>query len=102
MSLIMRWRNGLTVSSVMGMLLLAVKLRTAPHLSVTAPPAPLAAAPSRASGLVLWHGAVVRPRSALGSKADGLRRIPRNLTVDLSVQVHPNRKRRVSALAGRG
>src|SRR6478609_8547300 len=60
MSSIMRRRNGLMASSVMGMLLFEVRLRT-PSSSdrtlqpVIAPPTPLAAAPYRASGLVLWH-----------------------------------------------
>src|SRR5579859_8074976 len=60
MSSIMRRRNGLTASSVMGMLLFWVKVanpssqnRTPRRAIVLAvPPAP---APYRASGLVLWH-----------------------------------------------
>jgi hypothetical protein len=37
MSSIMRRRNGLTASSVMGMLLFEVRLRTAPHLQTGRP-----------------------------------------------------------------
>src|SRR5712691_3278520 len=65
MSSIMRRRNGLIASSVMGMLLSRVKVvdpssqdRTPPCATVLAPPP--AAANYRASGLVLWHEADVR------------------------------------------
>src|SRR6266852_4126512 len=69
MSSIMRRRNGLIASSVMGMLLSRVKVvdpssqdRTPPCATVLAPPP--AAANYRASGLVLWHDSEVPARLA--------------------------------------
>ena len=60
MSSIMRRRNGLIASSVMGMLLSWVKVANpssqnrTPRRAIVLTPSP-AAAPYRASGLVLWH-----------------------------------------------
>src|SRR5215204_6401632 len=80
MSSIMRRRNGLIASSVMGMLLSWSEGLLAPHLQDRAPrPAivlgtPVAPAPYRASGLVRWSltdaRARLAPRATLCVQAD--------------------------------